>query len=142
MIRAAFESESGGTMTPAAIATALAGQTVPGTLQVTRLLTADGTAAAPAVSPAASPTAGLHFAGGSPAISVASATRFSFGATNVATGALQMNGYVEFLNQGADPTAPAAGRARFYSIADAAKVEIRARFPSGAAPYTQVVQEP
>lgn len=142
MIRAAFESESGGTMTPAAIATALAGQTVPGTLQVTRLLTGDGTAAAPAVSPASTLNAGLHFTAGIPSISTGAATRVEVNATTRITGALQMSGYFEFLNQGADPTAPAAGRARFYSIADAAKVEIRARFPSGAAPYTQVVQEP
>lgn len=132
-------------------AEALAGGTVPGSLTITgnltlsagaRLLLPDGSAAAPVIAPSSALTTGLHFASSVPSICTAGSNRATFNATSAFTGALQMAGYFEFLNQGADPTAPAAGRARIYAINDAGKVELRGRFPSGASPFGQIQQEP
>lgn len=137
-------------MSGAAIALALNGQSIDSlgintALDIgagARIFLPDGTAAAPSLTFTTATTAGLSYSGGI-GVATAGVNRMKINATTEVVGVLRFNtnSFAEFFNISADPGAPSQG-ARLYAILDAAKAELRARFPTGASPYAQVAQEP
>lgn len=148
----ALPGSGGGAMSGAEIAAALAGQTITGAVTVNgnltvgsagRLLLPDGTAGAPALAFTNYPTTGLRTLTGAVGLVTGGSDRLRVNATTEMIGVMRFNSnsYLELFNMAADPAAPSQG-ARIYAILDTGKAEFRARFPTGAAPYAQLAQEP